>query len=151
MSGYDVMMSGRALAESMMVDTVLVERRRLDGSGSPVTEMDPDTLQVQDVWDQVYSGPAKMRLLLSRSSGDPVAGDVPFSEDSVWLDLPVTDESAGVHSKDRATVQDSPNDPDAVGRALTIVRSLNRTFAVERRFLCSTVDVVPLPAEVVNL
>ena len=39
----------RAHAESLMVDSCTITRRRLDGDGEPVREMDPVTLELTNV------------------------------------------------------------------------------------------------------
>ena len=120
----------RQHAESLMVDTVLIERR----SG---TTLDPDTLEQVDTWEAVYSGRCKRRPMKAQDR-QAVAGETNYPIHSFHLDLPVSDAAAHtVRDKDRATVTPGLTGLPVVVATLTPVA--DGSHAYELRFIAEEV------------
>lgn len=133
MIGHDVAAAVplfRAQSESLMVDTVLIERK----SG---THLDPDTLEQVDTWETVYSGRCKRRPMKAQDR-QAVAGETDYPIHSFYLDLPVSDASAHtVRDKDRATVTPGLTGLPVVVATLTPVA--DGSHAYELRFIAEEV------------
>jgi len=125
----------RAHAESLMVDSVLVER----ADGDPTVN---DKGEVVPGWQAIYAG--KCRLIrtdfkdFSKSAGEAV-----FDAADVKLALAITTETGAIRNGDRATVTAVDpviGDPANLGRRFTVQRDPARSHPVERRFSCTEVS-----------
>jgi hypothetical protein len=135
MLGWDVaaaLPELRAQAESLMVDTVAVERQ--DG-----TTLDPVTLEEVPAWTSVYSGKARVQRSGALSPRDDVAGGYEFPVGSLIVQAPLS--AVGVVEGDRVTVTAvaSVSDPDLVGVVATVKGNLAKTHATKRTLVCEEV------------
>jgi hypothetical protein len=123
----------REHAESLMVDTVTVERQ--DG-----TTLDPDTLEEVPNFEAVYTGAARVVRPGSLAPRDNVAGGFEFGVRALLAYLPVSVE--GIVAGDRLTVTatDSLTDPDLLGLVATVQANLTRTYAAKRTLVCEEVE-----------
>jgi hypothetical protein len=123
----------RAQAESLMVDTVTVERP--DG-----TTIDPDTLAEVVAFVEVYAGKARIQRPGALSPQDIVAGGYEFDERSVLAQLPLT--ATGIASADRLTVTavGPLTDPDLDGLVATVQANLTKTHPTKRTLVCEEVS-----------
>lgn len=130
----------RAHAESLMVDSCTVTRRRLDESGEPVREMDPVTLELTDVWDEVYAGRCRVQrpgaVMVGR---EPVVGGVEYNVETVHVQVPLT--VLGVKADDRVaiTAMGAISDPDSAGMVLSVRVNQHKTHATKRTLVCEEV------------
>lgn len=130
----------RAHALSLMVDSCTIARRRLDGNGEPVREMDPVTLELTDVWDEVYAGRCRVQrpgaVMVGR---EPVVGGVEYSVETVHVQVPLT--VLGVKADDRVTVTavGAISDPDSLGMVLSVRVNQHKTHATKRTLVCEEV------------
>lgn len=130
----------RAHAESLMVDSCTITRRRLDESGEPVRDMDPVTLELTDVWDEVYTGRCRVQrpgaVMVGR---EPVVGGVEYSVETVHVQVPMT--VLGVKADDRVTITATGaiSDPDSVGMVLSVRVNQHKTHATKRTLVCEEV------------
>lgn len=130
----------RAHAESLMVDSCTITSRRLDESGEPVREMDPVTLELTDVWDEVYAGRCRVQrpgaVMVGR---EPVVGGVEYNVETVHVQVPLT--VLGVKTNDRVTITavGAISDPDSVGMALSVRVNQHKTHATKRTLVCEEV------------
>lgn len=130
----------RAHAESLMVDSCTVTRRRLDESGEPVREMDPVTLELTDVWDEVYAGRCRVQrpgaVMVGR---EPVVGGVEYNVETVHVQVPLT--VLGVKADDRVaiTAVGAISDPDSAGMVLSVRVNQHKTHATKRTLVCEEV------------
>lgn len=122
----------RAEAESLMVDTVLIERK------SGATALDPETGERVPTWVQVYAGAARWQVSDAQDLRSTRAGDVAYVVDSFRLDLPV-ESSGAVAAGDRVTALTCPHDPAREGRRLTVMQDHTKTYATARRLRCQEV------------
>lgn len=124
----------RAQAESLMVDTVRVERK----SGST---MDPTTLEMVDDWSLIYAGPCRL-LPVNVAGVKEAAGDTSFAVADARIATPITADSGAIRNGDRATITavGVVGDPADVGRVFTLTRDPSRSHRVERRFSCQEVS-----------
>ena len=129
----------RAHAESMMVDTVLIERQRVDEDGNPVRSMDPTTLEYTFVWDEVYAGKGRVQRFRGQGLSDVVVGGTEFGKASMQVQVPIT--VLGVRPKDRVTVTAvAPiSDPALLSEVATVVDDLSKTHATKRTLMCEVV------------
>ena len=130
----------RAHALSLMVDSCTITRRRLDEDGEPVREMDPVTLELTDVWDEVYAGRCRVqRPGTSVGSAEPVVGEREFGVNALTAQLPLT--SLGVKRGDRVEVTaiGPLTDPDLLGAVATVKVNLTKTHATKRTLVCEEV------------
>ena len=105
MLGHDVaakLPEFRAQAESMMVDTILVER----DTGS--VTIDPVTLEEAPVWATVYEGKGRWQRP-DTVAAESVAGEVEFGLNRVTVQLPMS--ATGLARGQRATCVASAFDP----------------------------------------
>lgn len=130
----------RAHAESLMVDSCTIARRRLDEDGEPVREMDPVTLELTDVWDEVWSGRCRVQrpgaVMVGR---EPVVGGVEFNVETVHVQVPLA--ALGVKADDRVTITATGaiSDPDSVGMVLSVRVNQHKTHATKRTLVCEEV------------
>lgn len=130
----------RAHALSLMVDSCAITRRRLDESGEPVRDMDPVTLELTDVWDEVYTGRCRVQrpgaVMVGR---EPVVGGVEYSVETVHVQVPMT--VLGVKADDRVTITATGaiSDPDSVGMVLSVRVNQHKTHATKRTLVCEEV------------
>lgn len=128
----------RAHAESLMVDSCTITRRRLDEAGEPVREMDPVTLEYTDVWDEVASTSARVQRTESQEQ-EPVVGDIEHGVERLTVQTPLT--VSGVKRGDRVTVTavGPLSDPDLLGMVATVKANLTKTHATMLRLACEVV------------
>lgn len=130
----------RAHAESLMVDSCTITSRRLDESGEPVREMDPVTLELTDVWDEVYAGRCRVQrpgaVMVGR---EPVVGGVEFNVETVHVQVPLA--ALGVKADDRVaiTAVGAISDPDSAGMVLSVRVNQHKTHATKRTLVCEEV------------
>lgn len=147
----------RAHAESLMVDSCSITRRRLDESGEPVREMDPVTLELTDVWDEVYAGRCRVQrpgaVMVGR---EPVVGGVEYNVETVHVQVPLT--VLGVKADDRVTITAvngiddhetlraaflanplEGSDPDSLGLVASVRVNQHKTHATKRTLVCEEV------------
>lgn len=123
MSATTALLRGRAAAEALMVDEVLVERRTGETT-------DPDTGRITPTWETVYSG--KCKVAQAAASGSPQnVGEATVVASELVLHLPIS--ATGVTTDDRATVTTSTLDPDLAGKKFTIRAPMHKTYATARR------------------
>lgn len=130
----------RAHAESLMVDSCTIARRRLDENGEPVREMDPVTLELTDVWDEVYAGRCRVQrpgaVMVGR---EPVVGGVEYNVETIHVQVPLT--VLGVKADDRVTITavGAISDPDSLGMVLSVRVNQHKTHATKRTLVCEEV------------
>lgn len=130
----------RAHAESLMVDSCTIARRRLDEDGEPVREMDPVTLELTDVWDEVWSGRCRVQrpgaVMVGR---EPVVGGVEYGVEVIHVQVPLA--ALGVKTDDRVTITavGAISDPDSVGMVLSVRTNQHKTHATKRTLVCEEV------------
>lgn len=131
----------RAHAESLMVDSCTITRRRLDEDGVPVREMDPVTLELTDVWDEVWAGKCRVQrpgaVMVGR---EPVVGGAEYNVETVHVQVPLS--VLGVKADDRVTVTavGAISDPDSVGMILSVRVNQHKTHATKRVLVCEEVS-----------
>jgi hypothetical protein len=123
----------RAHAESMMVDTCVVER----ASGET---MDPDTLEMVPAFAPAYEGKCRVqRPSASVGGGEPVVGEREFGVQTVHFQLPLS--AAGIKRGDRVRVTAvGSSDPDLVGLTATVQANLTKTHPTKRTLVCEEVS-----------
>jgi hypothetical protein len=121
----------RAQAESMMRDTVKVERDTGEFTRDPVT------LEDTPVFATVYEGKGRWQRP-DTVAAETVAGEVEFGINRVVVQLPMS--ATGVLRGDRATCVASAFDPDLVGAKATVLGVPNKSHATMRRLLCEEVS-----------
>jgi hypothetical protein len=123
----------RAQAESLMVDTVLVEEQ----SG---TSLDPVSLAEVPAYAEVYAGPGRIQRPGSLSPRDDVVGGVEFGIQAVLVQLPLS--VTGVESGMRVTVTEvaANTDPDLLGLVATVQANLTKTHPTKRTLVCEVVS-----------
>lgn len=130
----------RAHALRLMVDSCAITRRRLGEDGEPVREMDPVTLELTDVWDEVYAGRCRVQrpgaVMVGR---EPVVGGVEYNVETVHVQVPLT--ALGVKTNDRVTITavGAISDPDSVGMVLSVRVNQHKTHATKRTLVCEEV------------
>nr|DAL14415.1 MAG TPA_asm: head closure knob [Caudoviricetes sp.] len=131
----------RAHALSLMVDSCTITRRRLDEDGEPVREMDPVTLELTDVWDEVWAGRCRVQrpgaVMVGR---EPVVGGAEYNVETVHVQVPLS--VLGVKADDRVTVTavGAISDPDSVGMVLSVRVNQHKTHATKRVLVCEEVS-----------
>ena len=123
----------RAQAESMMRDTVLVERANGGFTRDPVTLEDAPT------FDAVYSGPGRVQRSGQLSPHETVAGEVEFGVNALMVQLPLS--AAGIRKGDRVTVTSvgPASDPDLLDLKATVQANLAKSHATKRTLVCEEV------------
>ena len=132
MSARSVTLRGQRRAESLMVDTLIVERQTGEA-------MDPDTLEMVPVFDTVYEGKGRIQRWDGAGSGsEPVVGSVEFGLDTFFAQLPIS--VVGVLAHDRVRVLASPLDDSLAGLTGTVRSAKGKTHATKRVLLCEEVS-----------
>ena len=124
----------RSQAESMMTDTVRVER------ATGTQTMDPDTLEMVDDYATVYEDRARVQRSGQLSPHESVAGEVEFGVNALMVQLPLS--ALGIRKNDRVTVTavGPLSDPDLVGLVATVQANLTKTHATKRTLVCEEVS-----------
>lgn len=124
----------RANAESMMRDTVKVERAT--GAVTP----DPDTLEEVPVYATVHEGNARVQRSGQVAPSETVAGEVEFGIGTPLVQLPLS--VTGVKRGDRVTVTavDAKSDPDLLGLVATVMANLTKSHPTKRTLVCEEVS-----------
>lgn len=133
--------SRRRAADRIMVDSCTITRRRLDESGEPVRDMDPVTLELTDVWDEVYAGRCRVQRPGAVMVGsEPDVGGAEYSVEVVHVQVPLS--VLGVKADDRVTVTavGAASDPDSVGMVLSVRVNQHKTHATKRVLVCEEVS-----------
>ena len=128
------------MAERLMQDQVLIERRAVDENGEPVRVMDPETLAYEDSWEMVYEGKARVQRPSSTSDHAAEAGEYVFGVESLLAQLPIR--VTGIQRRDRLTVTaiDPLSDPDLLGVVATVRANLTKTHPTKRTLICEEVS-----------
>lgn len=132
--------SRRRAADRIMVDSCTITRRRLDESGEPVRDMDPVTLELTDVWDEVYAGSCRVQrpgaVMVGR---EPVVGGVEFNVETVHVQVPIA--ALGVKTDDRVTITavGATSDPENLGLVASVRTNQHKTHATKRTLVCEEV------------
>ena len=124
----------RAQAESLMTDTVRVER------ATGTQSMDPDTLEMVDDYSPVHEGAGRVQRSGQLSPHESVAGEVEFGVNALMVQLPLS--ALGIRKNDRVTVTavGPLSDPDLVGLVATVQANLTKTHATKRTLVCEEVS-----------
>jgi len=113
----------RAEAESLMIDSVVVDRQ----SGE---DTHFETGAVTQTYTAVYSGAAKVQATISQSRV-AAAGEHQYTLQEYRVDIPV---SAGpLQVGDRVTVTASALDPFLAGRVYRVVELFHKSFSTAQR------------------
>ena len=125
---------GRENAESLMVDTVKVERK------TGVKVVDETTFKPTDEIVDVYSGRAKIQAFEGQYEQSREAGGGNYVLSRSYIHFPV---SAGPFQQgDRVTVQTSPFDGDRVGEVYQLEASTGKSLATAQRLPVTLVEAV---------
>jgi len=122
MTATDAALRGRASAESLMLDTCLVQR-----PGTPVTDADG---VVSTPLSEVYTGRCKVQQTISQAS-NPSAGGHQFTVQDSRVDFPVTAGPLAVD--DVVTMTASVLDPQLVGREFRVTELFHKSYATAQR------------------
>ena len=133
MSLAETLAQGRAMAESLMRDTVLVER----ANGGVTT--DPTTLEETPTYDSVLTGPGRVQRSGQLTPQEQVAGEVEFGVNALIVQLPLSAE--GIRKGDRVTVTavGPMSDPDLLGLVATVQANLTKCHPTKRTLVCEEV------------
>ena len=121
----------RAHAESLMRDTVLIQRQ------TGVTQ-DPVTLEETPTYSTVYSGKARVQRPGNQPT-DLVAGEVEFGIEPVMIQAPLT--ATGIQRNHRVSVTalGPESDPDLLGMVATVKANLTKSHPTKRTLVCEEV------------
>lgn len=136
MLGHDVaaaLPELRAHAESLMVDTLLIE-----GPTGNKT-LDPVTLAEVDEFAEVYSGPGRIQRPGSLSPRDGVVGGVEFGLQAILAQLPLSATGIGRGMRVTVTAIGDGTDPDLLGLVATVQANLTKTHPTKRTLVCEQV------------
>lgn len=136
MLGWDVaeaLPGLRAHAESLMVDTLLVEML------TDVVTTDPVTLEETPVWAEVYVGPGRVQRPGALSPREQVGGGFEFGVKSLLAQLPLS--AVGVERGMRVTVVavGPLTDLDLLDVVATVQANLSKTHPTKRTLVCEEV------------
>lgn len=122
----------QAQAESMMRDTVTIERE----TGEFVT--DDENLEQVPEYAPVYSGKARIQRTNSLSPSDTVVGGFEFTTSTFIAQLPIA--AAGIKAGDRCRVTaTTSSDPDLLGLTGTVRGNLTKSHPTKRTLVCEEV------------
>ena len=123
----------RAHAESLMVDTLLVEVLTGDVTTDPVT------LAEVPEWAEVYSGLGRIQRPGALSPREQVTAGFEFGIKSLLAQLPLS--ATGVERGMRVTVVEvGPlTDPDLLDVVATVQANLSKTHPTKRTLVCEEV------------
>ena len=123
MSVESHVMAGREAAESLMLDTCIIDR-----PGEPVT--DPDTGAVTPSYTPVYEGKCKVQQTMAQASS-PEAGGAVFNVQTSRVDLPV---GAGpFETGDRVRVLAATLSPALVGNVYRVREIFEKSWQTAQR------------------
>lgn len=124
----------RVEAESLMVDTLLVEVDTGD------VDTDPVTLEEVPVWAEVYAGPGRIQRPGALSPREQVAGGFEFDVRAVLAQLPLS--ATGIEQGMRVTAVAlaDTTDPDLLGLVATVQANLTKTHPTKRTLVCQEVS-----------
>ena len=120
----------RAHAESLMVDTVLVQ------VATGETTIDPVTLAEVPAFTDVYAGPARIQRPGSLSPRDDVAGAFEFNIEAILAQLPLSVTGIRYGMRLTVTAVGPLSDPDLVGLVSTVRANLTKTHPSKRTLVC---------------
>lgn len=120
----------RAEAESLMADTVLVQRPTGD------TTIDPVTLAEVPAFEDVYSGRARIQRPGSLSPRDDVVGDFEFNVEAILTQLPLSATGISYGMRVTVTAVGATSDPDLVGLISTVRANLTKSHPTKRTLVC---------------
>lgn len=132
--------SRRREALRLMVDSCAITRRRIGEDGLPVREMDPVTLELTDVWDEVWSGRCRVQrpgaVMVGR---EPVVGGVEYGVEVIHVQVPIA--ALGVKTDDRVTITavGATSDPENLGLVASVRTNQHKTHATKRTLVCEEV------------
>lgn len=127
---HDAVMEGRAEAEKIMTDTMLVTRK----SGQPVT--DPESGEVSFPETVVHDGPGRVQDRNSRGEHPEYPVSSPVVAD-VELQLPY---SVVARINDEIKVTDSFSSPEMVDRVFTVKTVVRKTHGTMTRTIVEEVS-----------
>lgn len=116
-------MAGRALAESLMIDTCIIDR-----PGEAVT--DPETGAVTPSYAPVYVGKCKVQQTLAQSAS-PEAGGAVYTVQGARLDVPVG--VGPVETGDRVRLSTGVHNPALAGNVYRIVEIYEKSWQTAQR------------------
>lgn len=125
----------RAQAESLMVDTLLIE----DETGE--TTIDPVTLAEVPEYAEVYAGPGRVQRPGSLSPREQVSGGFEFGVKALLAQLPLS--ATGITPGMRVTVVavGATTDPDLLDMVATVRANLTKTHPAKRTLVCEEVTL----------
>ena len=125
MTAVGATLAGRALAESLMLDTCKITRP------GTATGIDPDTgLPREPEPVTIYDGPCKVqdtRTVVQVAQ----SGDHAYTLNQLYVHVPVS--AIGIKVGDTITITASPLDPAQVGRAFRVAGLFRKTMATAQR------------------
>lgn len=123
----------RAHAESMMRDTVRVERE------TGTTKPDPVTLEEVPVFALIHEGKGRVQRSGQLSPRELVAGEIEFGVNALLVQLPLS--ASGIKKGDWVTVVavDAVSDPDLIGLTATVQANLTKSQPTKRTLVCEEV------------
>lgn len=119
----EALAAGRTVAESLMVDSCIIDR-----PGEPVT--DPDTGTVSPSHALIHEGRCKVQQTLAQSSS-PEAGGAVFTVQGSRLDVPVG--VGPLETGDRVRIVTAVSNPALVGNVYRIVETFEKSWQTAQR------------------
>jgi len=125
----------RAQAESLMEDTIAVDR------ATGETTIDPVSLAEVPAYEAVWSGPGRIQRSGALAPSEQSPGGYEFGLNSVLVQLPVT--SSGIRRGDVVTVTavGPVSDPALLGLVATVQADLTKTHPTKRTLVCEGVSL----------
>lgn len=118
-----LVLGGRIAAESLMVDTCIIDR-----PGEPVT--DPESGAVTPSYTLVHEGKCKIQQTIAQSAS-PEAGGAVFTVQDSRLDVPVG--VGPVETGDRVRIVSAVLNPALVGNVYRIVETFEKSWQTAQR------------------
>lgn len=134
MSGFvdELLAAGRETAQALMETTVLIRRK----TG---TTRNPENGELVPTWNEIYKGPARVRLTAG-DARDVDAFGQRFAVQDPIVSLPIGEDpridvgsSAAVRKDDVGEVLTNPPDPGEVGTEFRVDGRLGQTHSTARR------------------
>ena len=119
----EALAAGRALAESLMVDTCIIDR-----PGEAVT--DPETGAVTPSYTPVYIGRCKIQQTMAQASS-PEAGGAVFNVQTSRVDLPVG--VGPVETGDRVRLPVAASNPALAGNTYRVRELFEKSWQTAQR------------------
>lgn len=126
MSLTQVLASGRAAAEALMVDTCTVTR--VTGQA-----LDEDTGAYVDTTSTIYSGKCRVQVRNAATAALPLAGEREVVAFMLELQIPMS--AAALAVGDKVTITASTHDTNLVNRVFRVRELFHKTHATARRTL----------------